>query len=228
MTKQDISKLEKGTIGSRYVNKFEQVPAYLFYISQQYRWEDSANPEIDDQEFHEAHEEAIAAAKAINLEVGFTAQVETISVDCGHVDEWLQEKDEDFEFELVDIFKEFHCYSGFDITTEDVATNDGEPITGAIIISWSWEKYVGYCRNLEQVGKAGSWPFHEVKTESDLITGNEDRTFRTNMSVLLTAEEVEQAGEDLEEVIKEALNESHWKWNYFKKNPSTVELMANL
>src|SRR5690606_19955023 len=101
-------------------------------------------------------------------------------------------------------------------------TFEGNNITDAIIIEWNYEKYVGYARNLVAIGVAGIHPFHNFKTEKDLISGNEESTIKSNYSVLLKIEEVEELEpEEIRELIEERLNEESWKWNYFKNNPNS-------
>lgn len=224
--KEFISKVEKCETSASNVYNRELVPGIRFYRSLQIRhdWESNSDPEVDDIAYHFTEVEATEAAKALELGIGFTAQVETISIDA---DLFNDEFTKDDEFELHDIVKACGRFSGFDISTEELDTNDGKDITGAIIVEWSWEKHVGYCRNLHQLGIAGEWPFDKFKTEKDLISGNEERTFRSNYSVLLTKEEKEEAA-DLEEAIDEAINASQWKWNYFRRNPETVNLFENI
>lgn len=100
----------------------------------------------------------------------------------------------------------------FDNSTEErVIENKGEDIAGAVIVIWSWEKYVGYCRKLHglRFGERG-------ETESDLSTENLERIFRTNESVLLKSEELKDlTNEEKVERIEEELSQDHWKWNYF-------------
>ena len=51
---------------------------------------------------------------------------------------------------------------------------------------------MGYSRNFVGVGIAGQYPYHNILKEIDLITGDEDRVFRTNYSILATKEELEE------------------------------------
>ena len=209
-----VQDLTKRKIDAYRNGKKVEVDGVVIFKALQYRWEDSADPETEDVDYFLTKETAVDYAQKIDLEVGFLPKVEEISIELDAF-----EADEEFELEeLDDHFK----YGG---EAEDVWTgdsNDGDDIAGAVIIEWSWEKYVGYARNLVRVGMAGEWPFQEFSKESDLISGNEDRTFRSNYSVLLTPEEV-KASNDLQESIDEALNADHWKWNYFKNNPNTAE-----
>ena len=88
----------------------------------------------------------------------------------------------------------------------------------AIIVEWAWQKYVGYCRKLIDVRPA--WAY-DIKTEKDIITGNEERTYRYNYSLLLSADEVKEYRHGTKydaavaEKIADALNEGNWKWDRF-------------
>lgn len=193
------------------------------YKAQQYRWEETADPETDDEDYFFTLEEAKEYLETISLTVGFQ----------GLVDE--------FQFEYADFNNEFEFGSEGDIEDfipsntypETVFYGDvfeGDDITGAIIVRWSYEKYVGYCRNLKDIGIAGEYPFQEFTTEKDLITGNEDSTFRDNYSVLLTKDEVEDASgtSALREAAEEELQSVSWKWNYFRNNPNSYHIVERL
>jgi len=69
--------------------------------------------------------------------------------------------------------------------------------------------------------------FTDFTTEADLITGNEDSTFRSNYSVLLTKDEVEDA-DNKREAVEEELERGHWKWNYFRNNPNSYHITERL
>lgn len=100
----------------------------------------------------------------------------------------------------------------------------GDEITGSIIVCWNYEKYVGYARNFEYVRWA-----NDGETEADLITGNEDSTFRMNQSVLMTADECKGLeGQELLEAVNIELAASHWKWNHFKNRPSDQKIIDGL
>lgn len=196
-----------------YWSKGEEIPFACWYVGKSYRWEESANPIIVDEEVFKTEDEAIEYVNGLKLDVGFRGVVDKV------------------EFELSDYDQEdsIDDVKRYDLEAEEVYSTDvfeGEDITGAIIIRWSWEKYVGYARNLLDIGVAGEYPFHDLKTEQDLITGNEESTFGDNYSVLVSAEDVKNCS------IEEELN-SGWKWNYFKNNPSSfkeeiLEISANL
>lgn len=93
---------------------------------------------------------------------------------------------------------------------EHVKTEEGKNIEGAIIIKWEWHRYVGLSRNFLDVGIAGQYPYHNILKEIDLITGYEDRVFRTNYSILATKEELEEYGTD---VLLRNMIEGDWRWN---------------
>tara|TARA_B100000953_G_C18012522_1_gene418434 strand:+ start:666 stop:1331 length:666 start_codon:yes stop_codon:yes gene_type:complete len=197
-----------------------QEKAIEFFKGLQYRWEHTPDPEREDEKAFLTQKEALQYAENISLELGFYPKVERISI--------LQEDLLDLEIEAEEEFELDNFISVYNLEScveiEDVWTGElekGDAITGAVIIQWSWEKHVGYARNLLQIGIAGTFPFHEFERESDLLSGNEDSTFKPNYSVLLTASEVAQA-DDLKETVFNELNRGSWKWNYFKNNPETL------
>lgn len=190
------------------------------YKASQYRWQDGRDIEEDDEAYFFTFEEAMEYLETINLIVGFEPKVERIYFEYA-----------DFNWEIsfgadteIGNFLPSRCefetifYGG---------VFQGENITGAIIVRWSYEKFVGYCRNLQDIGIAGEYPFHEFTTEKDLITGNEERTFRSNYSVLLTKNEVEEAS-NIKEAVEEELQRSYWKWNYFRNNPNSYYIAERL
>ena len=97
--------------------------------------------------------------------------------------------------------------------------HDYESLEGCILVAWSWQTHVGYCRKLHEVFR----PYSCFKTTKDLISGNEERVFATNYSILLTKEEVESKNWDgfsysptLAEKIADRLNNGSWKWERFQ------------
>jgi len=155
----------------------------VIYAAMAYRSENTADPITSELSYHLTFEAAEAAAKEINLEVGFSAITEHCIFDLEEVTELFESKE---EIELSDLTELYHEKDN----TIEVATNEGTSVVGDVIISWNYEKYVGYARNFSQIGYGGQWPFNDFKYESDLITGNEESNFRTNYSVLLTADEL--------------------------------------
>lgn len=193
------------------------------YKAQQYRWEETANPQREDEAYFFTQEEAEEYLETLSLSIGFEPQVDRIDFEY-----------EDFNYEIpfgadreIEHFLPSRCE--FDtVFCGDVF--EGDDITGAVIVRWSYEKYVGYARNLQDIGIAGEYPFHEFTTEKDLITGNEDSTFRSNYSVLLSKDEVDDASSTsaLKEAVEEELQSGSWKWNYFKNNPNSSHIQDRL
>lgn len=192
----------------------------VFFRSQSYRWEDnqSADPQIEDLKYHLTEEEAIATAEKIKPSIGYQPQAEKLFSRINDLDEDTEEID----LEDLDVWDSTFIFEG--------DTNSGNSVEGAIIAEWSWERHPGYCRNLLELGVGGSWRFYRLKWESDLITGNEDSTYRSNYSVLLSKKEVDDCEnkEELETAIEEALNQGHWKWNYFKNNPHSRKIAESV
>lgn len=87
-------------------------------------------------------------------------------------------------------------------------------IEGAIIVVWSWHKYVGYAREFKGLRYA-------TYDETEKMLTKEDRTFVPQVDVVMTKEEVE-ACEDLQaELTKRLLGgRDQWKWT----RPSFVEM----
>jgi len=170
------------------------------YRVQEYRWQETADPQIEVIGTFESLAEAEICLNNFEIQtVGFSLQIEKFTFD---------EDDE-----LIDVE-----------TVLDSGEFQGEEIIGAIIVQWSYEKHVGYARNLKAIGIAGEYPFHNLKYESDLITGNEDSTFRDNFSVLFSPEKAKTV---TEEEIYDELG-SGWKWNYFKNNPNSEHIQQEI
>lgn len=147
-----------------------------------------------------------------NCDLTFHNSKEDIDTDVEIGQMLLIKKTEMQYSELIDLYFSDDMYRISD-RSSDVETIEptGESIEGAVIVEWSWEKYVGYCRNFHGLRFGES-----NETEQDLITGNEERTFNRNLSILVEASELEGLTDaEKVEAIKEAFSQSHWKWNYF-------------
>jgi len=190
------------------------------YKALQYRWEDGRDIEEEDEAYFFTEEEAQKYLATIVMNVGFELHIDRIDFEYA-----------DFNWEIpfgTDKEIDYFLPSRLEFDTVFYGSSfEGEDITGAVIVRWSYEKYVGYCRNLQDIGIAGEYPFHELKTEKDLITGNEESTFRSNYSVLLTKDEVDSA-DNIKEAVEEELQKSHWKWNYFRNNPNSYHIAERL
>ena len=125
----------------------------------------------------------------------------------------------DIEYSDAEDFYDENC-SEFDVEfLKLVKTEEGKSIEGAVVIKWQWNKYVGYSRNFVDVGIAGQYPYHNILKEIDLITGDEDRVFSTNYSVLATKEELEEYGED---ILMRNMIEGDWRWNNVQDVSNTM------
>lgn len=189
----------------------------VLYRSQQYRWENSADPEVDDVEYHLTTEDAIDAAKSINCNLGFYPIVEKLFI----AKEQLEDIEDEEEVELEELAYKFRDIAN----VWDGPTNEGEDIKGAIIVEWAWRTYVGYAHDFKSIGRAGdSASFYNLKKEVDLITGNEESTFKSNFSVLLAAEEIaDLTDEELLQAVNDALSSESWKWNRLPSDAVIIE-----
>lgn len=111
----------------------------------------------------------------------------------------------DYVLSLISDFTNLH-YSNLNYKVIEY----GEEINpNAIIIEWEWVRHVGYARQLNNINYAYELG---IETESDLITGNSDVTFRPNMSVLID-DASKYSPEELADVIWDELNSHDWRWN---------------
>lgn len=90
-----------------------------------------------------------------------------------------------------------------------------QTLDGAILVFWSWQRYTGYARKLIDVRFA-------YYDETEAMLAKEDQVFATQCDVLLTADEVKNAGEDLREAVRQELEDKRdWRW----QNPSFIETL---
>ena len=198
----------------------------VVYKAQQYRWENSADPEIEDVKYFINENEAkVYAEEDILLNIGFESQVESRCLETSS----LSQDDWEREFDDVEQIVEEYKFDDY-VETQTIDYNEGKDITGAVVVEWNWEKYPGYCRNLTDIGIAGEGNFYSLKKESNLITGNEEDTWHKNYSLLLTKEEIKEFSEiyqkedSLKEVLYEKLYDSGWQWNDFGHNPNSKQI----
>ncbi len=216
MTSQEFKTSAEKETFVHYWDKDEAI-RYVFYKAMSYRWEDgeTADPIRQDIKFFVNKEEAITYANGLSLEIGFNSVVDKLFISESD----LEDFESDFEgFDLPDLPAEV------DDTIYWGEKNEGEDLEGSIIVVWNWEKYVGYAHNFERLRFA-----ERGETDNSINTGNLERTWRSNQSVLLSANKVEGLeGEELLEAVNEALSDGIWKWNRFKKNQTNAKIMTNL
>ena len=102
----------------------------------------------------------------------------------------------------------------YDDTLEEIpcANYDfDKSIEGAIIVVWSWHKYVGYAREFKKLRYA-------TYDETEKMLTKEDSTFFPQVDIVMTANEVANS-KHLREELTEILQRDHWKWT----KPSHVD-----
>lgn len=121
------------------------------------------------------------------------------------------------ELEKEDVAKAVADADGWNGIPCECANYDfNKTLDGAIIVTWEWERYIGYARNI-----IGLRYGNDDDTEASLT--KEDRCYRPQCDVVLTKDEVDGC-EDLEEALRHELLESRdWKWT---KRSFVEELIA--
>lgn len=177
---------------------------YIFYEVASEIFEENGDRKVDEAFRCATYEEAKSEAESMKLDVGYSAVIYAIYISN------VTKEAEEVEFDdIEEVFDEY--FDMLDIEFDElVKTEEGKNIEGAVVIKWQWNKYVGYSRNFVGVGIAGQYPYHNILKEIDLITGDEDRVFRTNYSILATKEELEEHGT---EVLLRKMIEGDWKWD---------------
>lgn len=176
---------------------------YVIYEHSIELQEDYSDPKVEDVWRYANYDEAKEDAENVkHMPIGYSSVIYKLTIPMDVAKDIEYDDAEDFYEENC---KEFNV--GF---LEHVKTEEGKNIEGAIIIKWEWHRYVGLSRNFLDVGIAGQYPYHNILKEIDLITGDEDRVFRTNYSILATKEELEEHGTD---ILLRKMIEGDWKWN---------------
>lgn len=113
--------------------------------------------------------------------------------------------------DFLEEYKRCHLYNDDDIESYEFV-HEYRDISADIVLQWSWEKHVGYSRNLIEIG----YGIRYGRTERDLITGNEEYTYRPNYDIVMTAEELEgMSREEIRNELITRLSDSHYRWNSF-------------
>lgn len=104
------------------------------------------------------------------------------------------------------------------VTQVDCANYDfDKSIEGAIVVVWSWQRHVGYARKCECLRYAS-------EGETEKLLTKEDKSFVSQVDIVMTAEEVAQAGDDLQLQLYDRLHEESWRW----QNVGFVETLIQL
>ena len=187
---------------------------YIFYEVASEIFEENGDRKVDEAFRCATYEEAKSEAESMKLDVGYSAVIYAIYLSG------VTKEAEEVEFhDIEEVFDEYSEYLDDIEFDEYVKTEEGKNIEGAVIIKWQWNKYVGYSRNFVGVGIAGQYPYHNILKEIDLITGDEDRVFRTNYTVLATKEELEEHGTD---ILLRKMIEGDWRWDNVQNVSDTM------
>jgi hypothetical protein len=138
---------------------------------------------------------------SINLESGTVEPEDLEDVDWESVDELGEAW-----FDNADLFEIIRENESMDDIEYFYVEYEYESLEGCILVFWSWQTHVGYCRKCEEIRYAYS-------DETSKMCILEDRCYRTQCSVLCEAKELEGLSrEDINNLVNQKLGESHWKW----------------
>lgn len=154
---------------------------FFIYKSLQYRWEDDcADPKTDDVEYHLTLEEAISASEKINLDLGFEAQVDKLTISYHDFNEII-EFGQDFELSELD-----HLANDCE-TVHHGETNDGEVFEGdEIAVFYKHHRYMNYAYDILNVDFV---KYTSIKKQSDLVNES-DSTSSTYVTVFKNLDEL--------------------------------------
>lgn len=113
-----------------------------------------------------------------------------------------------------DLMKIAASVSDIDVRDEVGITYEYESVTGAILVIWYWDRYVGYARGIRDIRRG-------MYGETTEMCIHEDHTFRNQCSVLVKASELEGLSpQERYDLIEDRLHdgcacgEGEWKWNF--------------
>lgn len=87
----------------------------------------------------------------------------------------------------------------------DCANYDfGKSLEGAVLVFWSWERYIGYARTFIEIRYADS-------SDTEALLTKQDKVLAIQCDVILTAKEVQES-EDVQDAILDKLQDGAWKW----------------
>lgn len=183
------------------------------YHIQKIRWEDRENADnpIDTKDlegFYFDREDAVKAmedvAKSTEPEFGVRTEIclDKAEISPDDLDEVDFDEVEEFDdSDLLEIFNENRDY-------EDSRNVEYQykSVDGALLVFWSWNRYIGYARDLREIREG-------MYGEDESICIKQDRTFVTQCDVLIEKQELEGLSREYRRsLIEQRLGESHWKW----------------
>lgn len=113
---------------------------------------------------------------------------------------------DDIQFDNTDLFEIIKKNDSVDDIDYFYITHEYKSLEGCILVFWSWQTYVGYCRKCEEIRYAYS-------NETSKICIKEDRCYRIQCSILCEVEEIKNLShEEINDLVNQKLSDSHWKW----------------
>lgn len=162
--------------------------------------------------FDEAKEYALN-----NVLAGYHPVVDIVVLD----NDILEELNDDEPIDLVtkNSFNEYELDENFVDYVDGDFWGDlekGKSLEGAIIVEWHWNRYVGYCREIENIFVAANLFECDLKSR--------DETNKTCSDVLFYREDIENLTiSEIYDKVSEKLNKKSWKW----KSEKSVKMLID-
>ena len=122
-------------------------------------------------------------------------------VDWSEIEKYPDSFDDEDLWELIND-NGFYDYD--DIVAE--VSYDYPSVSGALLVTWSWNRYVGYSRDIHEIRIGLPW-------EKEDICVKKDKTWVLQCDVLATASELEGLSKKEErDLIEERLFGDDWRW----------------
>ncbi|MBX9851029.1 MAG: hypothetical protein K2X86_04640 [Cytophagaceae bacterium] len=173
-----------------YYSNGKEIKHFAIYSACQFRWEDTANPQIYDGKAFLTEEEAIQYADSLKLEIDFRAKVVRITFTCDNFNEAFKLGKLGEEFKLEDL-----NYKSLSVEQDTIYESDEEnggylPEDGYIVY-YRHHTFMNYAYKIESIE---SVQYSDNKTFSDLRC-DEDSTSATYAYV---AKNLDELAEDFE------------------------------
>lgn len=161
----------------------------------------------------DSEEDVMKAIKSVDIkpDFGFYLELQPYYIDVEKIDtEFYDVENDDDIFDLFD--------DDFE-PCDDWRTiyYDYKSIEGAIIVFWSWQTYVGYCRSIHEI-RVGD------RGETEELCVEDDSVYVENASVLVEKEDLEGLTKaEVRKLIMHNLNDTYWKWS----NTGSINSLVN-
>ena len=158
---------------------------FIIYKSLQYRWEsnETADPQIGDEEYHFTEAEAIEAAEDIDLDLGFSPMVDRITIDYDYFNEGIDFREE-FELSYLGNYRKFRSDIDTIWTGDENSGKELDP--DSIIVFYQHKTYMNYAYSVTSIDFVRNTI---LKAESDLVN-MKDSTNATYCAHFDTLEEL--------------------------------------